>query len=299
MTFETDNVNTSNSDFSRQLDPAEFGLGQSGRQSNAPTNSGYSNANDWWRSQGNQSAPAHNNQQNMQISPRNNTEVDPDYVAFKRMKESKDVRGALQLLGIPATDALANLPSLAADDHVASLQNELKDLKTKLQTNAEWIKSQQERSEESERQQKISEGKAKLASMVNRQEFMLMNKLGMQDTLWDACSQFVKDNKRGPSEKEVLSMAISIENSLRNQAKDVRSWEIPGDALDPELFFQSGTSNKQPDNAGLGNRPQQTQQTQQRPTITNTANSSASPDTGTSWEDRRRRAIEAARRLRN
>jgi hypothetical protein len=236
MGGENGTVDSSNSDFSRQLDPAEFGLGQQNRQSNAPNN-GYSNANDWWRSQGNQSAQPQNTQQNMQNNNRANTEVDPDYTAFRRMKESKDFRGALQLLGIPASEAMANLPSLAADDHVASLQNELKELKTKLQSNAEWIKSQEERSEETARQQKISEGKSKLAEMVNRPEFMLMNKLGMQETLWDACSQFVKDNKRGPSEKEVLSMAISIENSLRNQAKDVRSWEIPGDALDPELFW--------------------------------------------------------------
>lgn len=272
----------------------DFGLksDEVSRNGNASDN-GYQNANEFWdKNQNLRGQLGLPENYGAQQQPSNG--MAQEHVnALVEAAQKKDLQTLIKLAQIDQGDALAQIPSLAQDDYVASLKREIEELKSSVSGTQNWVKNHQESLDENERNQKISAAKERLKEMVNRSEFMLLNRFNLQELVWDAGREFAEKYGRLPNKNEILQMAIAAENSLRYHARPIREDDsLVLDPLDSSAIFDA------PETQASQPTPEQ-QHRLNRPTVTNsavpTANVPAPKDN--SYEARRQRALEAVRRI--
>ena len=225
-----------------------------------------------------------------------NSEISNDdfqaFLAFQKARNGKDVKSVLELAGIAPSDALAMIPSLSADDNVNALNREIEQLKAQLNESSSWVKEQKQTQEQQAKQAKVEGAQKRVYGLLERDEFKLVNGYNMQETVWNAGREFAQRHNRPPNQKEWLELAVSVENSLREQARSIREAQIPLDKLDLEGIL------------GGSNQPHQQQSSNQslnnKPTLNNnyTQQTSTRDDSDNSREARIARALEAARRIR-
>ena len=212
------------------------------------------------------------------------------FLQFQKAKQNKDIKGALSLAGIDPADALTLIPSLTADDNVSALTREIEQLKAKLNESSSWVQEQQKTQEQQQQQAKVKSAQERVYGLLEREEFGLINSYNMRDTVWNAGREFAQKHSRPPNQREWLELAVSVENSLRDQARSIREATIPLDKLDLEGIL------------GGSNKPQQPsgEQSTNKPILNNnyTGHTSARDDSDMSREARIARALEAARKVR-
>lgn len=189
--------------------------------------------------------------------------------ALLEAAKNKDMRAFAKLAGIDQGAALASISSIAEDDNVAGLKQEIASLKQELSTTKDWIgqqeQQQQSAAQQSQRQRDIERLKAGLDGNAH---FYLKNLDEGADMLYDTVVDFRNQYGRNPTPAEISQLSNAVNDSLGQRVQALRELKVPDSTLGNQ-GNQPGQGTGQP-----GNNPNTEQSLGSRPTVSNASHPS-------------------------